>query len=247
VAIGRAAALTTPDEEPILVLANSIFYHWADRRPASRYFHYPAFLASSSLATESEEALVRALRSPDTGAVLLSRFHLNQRLPAVVVEALWDRWTPAAILPYPYQQDVFLFVPSPERSAGGAPLGEFEGGIELVAARIAYLAPEALLVCLEWSAERHLTEDLSVFTHLLDAEGGLVSQHDGVPAVGFRPTSAWSEGELVTDYHWLPTADGLPRGQYRLRVGLYRPSSGQRLLLNSASPAADAWETEVEP
>jgi hypothetical protein len=248
-AIGEAAALITPDEEPILVVANSIFYHWADRRPASRYFHYPAFLASSSLAAESQAALVEALSSADTGAVLLSRFHLYERLPATVVEALWDGWTPVAMFPYPYQQDIFLFVPCPEAAAGADPLAEFGDGIELVAVRPKYLAPGALLLCLEWSATSRPTEDFSVFAHLLGPEGVLVSQHDGVPGVGFRPTSTWGEDELVTDCHWLPTPDGLLGGHYQLRVGLYRPATGQRLLLQgeSAEDSADAWEIGIEP
>jgi hypothetical protein len=64
--------------------------------------------------------------------------------------------------------------------------------------------------------------------HLLDAEGQVLAQHDGVPAVGFRPTSGWAAGEVVLDSHWLVAPGAGAFDGARLSVGLYDPATGQR-------------------
>jgi hypothetical protein len=68
---------------------------------------------------------------------------------------------------------------------------------------------------------------------LLDAGGDTVAQHDSQPRDGTYPTSTWDTGEVVYDEHRLPRPEGAPaleREGYRLRVGLYRPETGVRLL-----------------
>jgi hypothetical protein len=68
-----------------------------------------------------------------------------------------------------------------------------------------------------------------VFTHLLDQRGQLQGQHDGLPAAGQWQTTAWLPGQVVSDNHLLRLAAGAPAGAYTVQVGLYDPSSGQRL------------------
>ncbi len=247
-AIGRGAALVTPDGEAILTLANSVFYHWADRRPASRFFHYPSFLPTSSLAAESEVAILDALDSPLTGAVLVSRLHLEDRLPATVVGGLWNRWTPVAMFPYAYQRDVVLLLPHHESSAEPE-TAEFEGGIHLTALGIELLSPTTLLVRLDWRAATRPQDDYIVFAHVLDQQGSLAAQNDGFPVVGFRPMTSWAEGESIADYRWLELPADRPSGDYQVRVGLYRADTGERLLAQDKGAEMDhvARQVRLDP
>lgn len=66
-----------------------------------------------------------------------------------------------------------------------------------------------------------MTEDYHVFVHLLDAQGALVAQHDGIPAQGERPTWGWQEAEVLQDEHTLAAETNLPNGEYTLSVGMY--------------------------
>jgi hypothetical protein len=87
----------------------------------------------------------------------------------------------------------------------------------------------ALTITLAWRAERTPTTSYRVFVHLLDAEGGLVAQSDGVPAGWTRPTTGWLPGEYIVDTHTLSIpADAVP-GPYTLQTGLYDPDTGSRL------------------
>ncbi|HEX6512126.1 MAG TPA: hypothetical protein VF157_07510, partial [Chloroflexota bacterium] len=84
-----------------------------------------------------------------------------------------------------------------------------------------------LRLTLYWQPLMPLPADLHVFTHLLDGQSHVVSQHDGVPASGQRPTSTWTAGEYVEDVHELT----LPStgGPFQIEVGLYDPATGRRL------------------
>jgi hypothetical protein len=56
-----------------------------------------------------------------------------------------------------------------------------------------------------WLAPVAATRDLSVFTHLLDADGAMLAQDDRfAPVYGWRPVTSWAPGELVHDVYTLP-------------------------------------------
>jgi hypothetical protein len=86
----------------------------------------------------------------------------------------------------------------------------------------------ALAVTLVWQALRQPEENYQVFLHLLDEEGEIVAQSDAVPGGGYA-TSQWLPQEVVTDTHALVLPADADPANYRLRVGLYEPLSGQRL------------------
>jgi 4-amino-4-deoxy-L-arabinose transferase-like glycosyltransferase len=89
---------------------------------------------------------------------------------------------------------------------------------------------DALPLSLTWQALAPVKGDYTVFVHLIDAQDGIWGQGDGPPLDGFYPTCLWDPGELVVDQHQLNIAPDTPAGTYRLTVGLYLLSSGERLL-----------------
>ncbi len=101
-------------------------------------------------------------------------------------------------------------------------------------------------VVLYWRTRRELPLALTVFVHVLDADGNLVGQADHVPQGGRAPTTGWLPGEVVTDAFTLPVE--LQPG-WRLRVGLYDPVSGARLPLDAGGDAVEiVWgEGDVAP
>ncbi|MGB0383588.1 MAG: hypothetical protein ACPGWR_02080 [Ardenticatenaceae bacterium] len=240
--------MVTPNKEPILVLANSIFYHRANRPPANRYFHYPSYLPTSSLATESEAELTTTLQDSDVGAVLLSTVHRTQRLPQSIVYILFEEMVPVTSFTYPYQNDLLLFLPKQKTTATviSEPI-EFESDILLNTFAVKVLAPTTLLVQLDWSTMSPLVKDYTVFTHLIGADGERVSQHDGWSVMNFRETTKWLPGESVMDWHWLELPSNAPAGTYDLQVGLYEAQTGERLRLQrAAQPDTTFVRTQIQ-
>jgi hypothetical protein len=75
--------------------------------------------------------------------------------------------------------------------------------------------------------------DTKYFVHLLDAQGNVVAQDDGIYAKYTRPSSEWQADEMISDSIEMPLWN-LPPGEYRISVGLTNPDTGERL------PALDA-------
>lgn len=78
--------------------------------------------------------------------------------------------------------------------------------------------------------------DYHFFVHLLDGEGRLRSQHDGVPF----PTPSWRAGDLVLSRFVLPISSDLPPGSYEVRAGLYTYPDIRRV------PVVDAGGSPTE-
>jgi hypothetical protein len=95
---------------------------------------------------------------------------------------------------------------------------------------------EAIDLTLVWRALDAPAADLIVFVHLFDpATEEIAVQSDATPRANSYPTSRWAEDEVVEDQVTLSLA-GVPAGQYRLAVGLYRMAGEQ----SSRLPAVDA-------
>jgi hypothetical protein len=80
-----------------------------------------------------------------------------------------------------------------------------------------------------WRTDAIFPTSYRVFVHLVDENGQIIAQSDGEPANWTRPTSGWLPGEYILDEHTLALPETLPTGQLALRVGLYRPETGERL------------------
>jgi hypothetical protein len=92
-----------------------------------------------------------------------------------------------------------------------------------------------LLLTLYWRAEAPMAADYTVFVHLLDAAGNVVAQGDAPPRAGRYPTHWWDPGEVVADRHTIQLPAGLLPGDYRLRIGLYNPDTGERIARSDAT------------
>jgi len=99
---------------------------------------------------------------------------------------------------------------------------------------------QTIRLSLYWQSVAEMDTDYTVFTHLLDDEGRIVGQHDGLPGNGFRLTeiwqpaifkltSKWQPGEVMRDVHYLNLSPGCKPGRDTLEVGMYDLWTDQRL------------------
>ncbi|MGQ9601009.1 MAG: ArnT family glycosyltransferase, partial [Anaerolineae bacterium] len=86
-----------------------------------------------------------------------------------------------------------------------------------------------LELTLIWQGLATMDEDYHVFVHL-EKEGHLWGQGDNAPGCGFKPTSAWTAGQVVVDPAYIvPIPEDVPPGEYPLLVGMYRMGDQTRL------------------
>lgn len=79
-----------------------------------------------------------------------------------------------------------------------------------------------------WQADGTPAADYQVFVQLWDS-ARQIAGFDAPPTGGRYPTRWWAAGETIADAHTLSLPANLPPGEFRLRVGLYRLDSGERL------------------
>jgi len=119
--------------------------------------------------------------------------------------------------------------------------GEFENVILLTEIAVPANAPAGgvLPVILRWQTTQSVEDSFVVFAHMVDADGQLVAQHDGVPGNGLLPLTDWNPGDTIDDRFAIRLPAELPPGDYRLRVGLYEPASGLRLRVTAGEGGGD--------
>lgn len=67
-------------------------------------------------------------------------------------------------------------------------------------------------------------QPVKIFIHLLDSQGEIAAQWDGLGAAW----EGWRSGDALLHMHALPLPADLPAGVYKVRLGLYHPQSGTR-------------------
>jgi hypothetical protein len=141
----------------------------------------------------------------------------------------------------------------PTIPAGAQPVAaEFVEPLHLRAYELAPLRiGQTAALTLYWEATGTPSADYTVFVHLLDVNGKLVAQADAPPGsdahAGRYPTSWWAAGETIRDVHMLHLPADLPPGDYPLRLGLYRPETGERVPLVSGADAVELGTVDVAP
>ncbi|MEX1021475.1 MAG: hypothetical protein WDZ49_17570, partial [Litorilinea sp.] len=123
------------------------------------------------------------------------------------------------------------------------PLAAWQNGIVLQEAETALDVEQGRLwLDAEWNTGSLLAENLSVFIHMVDDEGTLITQVDGEPADGSAPTATWLPGQDVADRYTLqlpPTLDLVEDGPFYLHIGWYDVQTGERVARAGASEHAD--------
>jgi hypothetical protein len=95
-------------------------------------------------------------------------------------------------------------------------------------------------VTLEWQGLRRMSDDYTVFVHLLGPDGLVHGQVDAWPVSGTRATTGWAPGERIVDPYTVAVPADAPPGAYQVEIGVYLLATGQRLLvLNEAGEAVD--------
>ena len=118
-------------------------------------------------------------------------------------------------------QGVPTVAPAPPEIAADARFGEV---IDLVGYSV---VNDPLAVTLQWRAQSDIDRPWTVFIHVVDQSGNIIAQSDGQPARGSSPTDGWAAGDLIDDRHELGVNI---QGAYRLVVGLYNATTGNRLI-----------------
>jgi 4-amino-4-deoxy-L-arabinose transferase-like glycosyltransferase len=90
------------------------------------------------------------------------------------------------------------------------------------------MEPE-VTITLYWQATGQPLADYKVFVHLVNLDWDLYGQGDGYPLDGQFPTTAWQPGDLIVDPHTVQFGQPIVAGEYRIAVGWYLESTGERL------------------
>jgi hypothetical protein len=102
-------------------------------------------------------------------------------------------------------------------------------------------AGDRLEIKLLWEAETSPELDYTVFIHLLDSAGQLVTNADSPPLSGQYPTTIWTPGEQILDSHILSLPDSLRPGEYQLAIGLYHQPTGERVPVIASGGGGDLF------
>jgi len=106
---------------------------------------------------------------------------------------------------------------------------ELDGAIRLLGYDLSPLVVkpgDTVHLTLYWELGGVVGRDLTVFTHLLDADGVVRGQFDSVPMGGRYPVTAWQQGETIVDRYAIPVDDDAPAGAYQIEIGMYDPADG---------------------
>ncbi len=233
------------DKEPVARIGHSIFIY--EVTPIGET--PPSWLAQCSVpsALASEDTLRRLTGVPDlwvlyfdctqtlvfpegTGWVFLpvgapSVTELGQ--PDYVAHAedglpSWQAWLVASPPPVPSSTVEFPAVPLPLPVAGHIELL----GYQISAAEVA--PGETLILTAWWRVREPPVPPVSIFAHLLDANGNFIKAGDGL-GIG---AEYWRPGMVIIQQHRFEIDQSLPPGEYRLAAGLYSLSTGQRFVIS---------------
>jgi hypothetical protein len=78
--------------------------------------------------------------------------------------------------------------------------------------------------------------DYLVTVQILDENGHLIGQHDGIPVEGTRPTSGWLSGEYLIDAHSITFRESY-RGPATIQIALYDPVTFERIRITDGKDA----------
>ncbi|MDM8530103.1 glycosyltransferase family 39 protein [Anaerolineales bacterium HSG25] len=104
--------------------------------------------------------------------------------------------------------------------------------IQLVSSELDLLSSDQLKVKLQWQALQEIPIAYKMFLHVIDGQGQILAQIDTLPQQGRAPTTSWVMGEFIDDTVTLSVSNQPLPDSYRLIVGWYNPTTGERLSVN---------------
>ncbi|MEM7344433.1 MAG: hypothetical protein AAF485_09320, partial [Chloroflexota bacterium] len=88
---------------------------------------------------------------------------------------------------------------------------------------------------LVWHTETLLPQNYTIFVHLLDSDGQIINQQDGVAYDGLYPTSNWMPGQYIADQRLIGDLVEADEALQTIALGLYLPETGERLIATDAA------------
>ncbi|HXV43260.1 MAG TPA: hypothetical protein VEC96_09370, partial [Anaerolineae bacterium] len=167
----------------------------------------------------------------------------TRHLPPLTTVSDWEQEPIAQV--YPLAADA-PFLPSPETEINWQPIqASFKNDILLASYQVEppTIKPnETVTLFLNWQAQRPLDGDTYLFIHLFDVGQGQRWGQVNTPLTGLLfDAQRWPVGLTVPAIHHFTLPADAPDGPYRFEIGLYYPSSQQRLpvTMNATTPEAD--------
>ena len=179
----------------------------------------------------TDEELVDVIESSPRAWFVVDESRFRTRYTDYFIQYVWDRTELVA-----KEGGVFVFLsespPPPPLAIQRSLYYNLGDKIALLGYGLsaAELHPgDVLELALRWQGLTHILQNYSVFVHLVDAEGRMWAQQDGVPLRELHPTTHWVEGEIISDPRELLLPQDLPHGRYRLQTGMYLPETLEHL------------------
>lgn len=94
---------------------------------------------------------------------------------------------------------------------------------------------ETLTFVTGWTVTGNLPDDLAIFLHLVDENGNIIAQFDGLDAA----PGTLITGDYLLQRHVMTLPHSVENRTYSLRLGLYERGSGQRLAHENGSEVLD--------
>jgi hypothetical protein len=173
-----------------------------------------------------------SLNGPTRAVIVINWLQLPTP-PTQTLTATLPVWRDGAAVDFPSAQVVSVRpaqpIPPPPEFALTNP-ARFGESIQLIA-----LSPRwedgRLKLALWWQASADVAADLTTFVHILNANGALIAQHDGVPNAGLSPTLIWRAGDVIKDEREI---DLNQQKELILAIGLYDSISKERVSAQQA-------------
>ena len=122
-------------------------------------------------------------------------------------------------------------------------LAEFDRKVALISATC-QRRNSSLRVELRWQCWGSVGEEASVFVHLYDEQGKLVSQADGYPLMGTSRILSWRPGDEWRDVRLVQLPSGTGPHQYSVKVGLYATGGAMRRFV-AESPGGQRFQDDA--
>ena len=108
--------------------------------------------------------------------------------------------------------------------------------------------PDGVMVGVSFKALRPITEDFTIFAHLIGrGPREPVGFGDGPPRRGWWPSSKWIPGDTFSDRFFIPWPESGPLrpDEYVVRFGFYRPDDFTRLLVVGPFPESEPSDSAI--